>query len=189
MPTNLSAVESNELRLDHLFLLEDGAVGIIDYESDCSEENFVKYLNYAARVVRRYARKRQLDRLRTLKIIVIYTADVEKAREVYDLGGVTVKVETAFLVGQNTEEICRNIEEKVKSGQELSDEEQMQLMILPLTVKGKEGKQEPAVKAVGLAKQMKDRRKETEVLAGILTFADKVIDEECGCLRPALQLL
>lgn len=49
MPTNLPSMESNELRLDHLFLLDNEAVEIIDYESDYSKENFVKYLNYAAR--------------------------------------------------------------------------------------------------------------------------------------------
>ena len=30
LPTNLPAIESNELRLDNLFLLEDEAVAIID---------------------------------------------------------------------------------------------------------------------------------------------------------------
>lgn len=33
LPTNLPAVESNELRLDNLFELEDGSIAIIDYES------------------------------------------------------------------------------------------------------------------------------------------------------------
>ena len=54
LPTNLPTIESNELRLDNLFLLEDEAIGIIDYEPDYSRENFVKYLNYAARIVKRY---------------------------------------------------------------------------------------------------------------------------------------
>ena len=49
LPTNLPAVESNELRLDNLFEMEDGAVAILDYESEFSRENFVKYLNYVAR--------------------------------------------------------------------------------------------------------------------------------------------
>ena len=55
LPTNLPAVESNELRLDNLFEMEDGAVAILDYESEFSRENFVKYLNYVARIMRRYA--------------------------------------------------------------------------------------------------------------------------------------
>ncbi|MEG0564632.1 MAG: hypothetical protein RR590_00170 [Hungatella sp.] len=44
LPTNLPAIESNELRLDNLFVLSDGAVAIIDYESVFDKENFVKYL-------------------------------------------------------------------------------------------------------------------------------------------------
>ena len=31
LPTNLPAIESNELRLDNLFLLDDGAIAMIDY--------------------------------------------------------------------------------------------------------------------------------------------------------------
>lgn len=31
LPTNLPAIESNELRLDNLFLLEGGALALIDY--------------------------------------------------------------------------------------------------------------------------------------------------------------
>lgn len=53
----------------------------------------------------------------------------------------------------------------------------MQLMVLPLTVKGKEGKQEIIVRSVELAKQIADRRQTVQVLAGILTFSDEVIDE------------
>ena len=44
-PTNLPAVEVNELRLDNLFVFEDGSVGIIDYESDYRDENVLKYLD------------------------------------------------------------------------------------------------------------------------------------------------
>ncbi len=90
LPTSLPAVESNELRLDNLFLLEDGAVAIIDYESGYSRENFVKYLNYAARVAKRYCVRKMLPQLMKLRIIVIYTADVETAPTRYDLDGVLV---------------------------------------------------------------------------------------------------
>ena len=86
----LPAIESNELRLDNLFLLEDEAVAIIDYESHYSRENFVKYLNYAARMVKRYAIQKRLPELKTLRIIVIYTADVETSPTEYNLGGILV---------------------------------------------------------------------------------------------------
>ena len=179
LPTNLPAVESNELRLDHLFLLEDGVIAIMDYESDYSLENFVKYLNYAARVLRRYERQKGLHKLKRLKIIVVYTADVESAREEYDLDGVAVRVEAGYLVGQDTERIYRELEEKIRLEKEISGEDQIQLMILPLTVKGKENKQRLIVRTLELVKQIKDRRKKVETLAGLLTFTDKVIEEDC----------
>ncbi len=39
----------------NLFLPEDSSVAIIAYESDYEKANFVKYINYAARVIRRCA--------------------------------------------------------------------------------------------------------------------------------------
>ena len=61
LPTNLPEVSANELRIDHLFLLEDGTVAIIDYESAYKEENKIKYLNYITRVINRYKDEKNLD--------------------------------------------------------------------------------------------------------------------------------
>lgn len=177
LPTNLPAIESNELRLDHLFLLDDGSLSIIDYESEFDRENFVKYINYIARVIKRYATKKQLGELKRIKVVVIYTADVEHADSVYDLEGLVLHVESAFLVNLDTEQIYRKLSRKIQRHEILTEEELMQLMVLPLTVKGKEGKQEIIVRSVELAKQIPDRRQTVQVLAGILTFSDKVIDE------------
>ena len=60
LPTNLPAIESNELRLDNLFQLNDGSLALIDYESSFDRENFVKYLNYIARVIKRFALQKKL---------------------------------------------------------------------------------------------------------------------------------
>ncbi len=178
LPTNLPAIESNELRLDNLFLLEGGALALIDYESDFDKENFVKYISYIARVIKRYATLHQLAELKKLKIVVIYTADVEQAESVYDLGGMVLYVESAFLVHQDTDYIYREISHKIRRQERLSEEELLQLMILPLTVKGKENKQELVIKTVELAKQIPDREQTIRVLAGILTFSDKIIDDK-----------
>lgn len=138
---------------------------------------FVKYINYVARVVKRYADQKKLGELKQIKMVVIYTADVEQADSVYDLDGLTLKVEPAYLVHMDTERIYQELEKKVLHNEKLTDEELMKLMVLPLTVKGKEKKQEVIVKAVELAKQIPDRSQSIQVLAGILTFSDKVIDE------------
>lgn len=44
LPTNLPEISANELRIDNLFLLEDGRVAVIDYESAYKKKNHIKYL-------------------------------------------------------------------------------------------------------------------------------------------------
>lgn len=178
LPTNLPTIESNELRLDHLFVLNDGSLAIIDYESDYDKKNFSKYLNYIARVIKRYVQQNRQDELTQIKMVVIYTADVEQAEQIYNLGGIVLSVEAAFLVEQDTDEIYQALKRKIESKEILLEEELMQLMILPLTVKGKVQKQNMIQKSVNLAKQIEDRDQVMRVLAGILTFTDKVIDKE-----------
>ena len=176
LPTNLPVIESNELRLDNLFLLSDGSLAIIDYESSFSRENFVKYLNYIARVIRRFAVRRELKDLKQLKMVVIYTAGVERAEERYDLGGLILIVESAYLIHLDGSQIYDRLKHKIDAGEKLAEEELMELMILPLTVKGKKRKQETIEKAVTLGKRLPDREGQLKVIAGILTFTDKVID-------------
>lgn len=178
LPTNLPVIESNELRLDHLFLLEDGSVGIIDYESVFTKENFVKYMNYVARIMKRYAEQNKLEELKHVKVLIIYTADVEWAMEEYDLGGVSIRVEASYLVNQDTDIIYQKLHCRIGHKERLTEEELAQLMLLPLTVKGKTEKQRYIEKAVKLAKQIPDREQSNQVLAGILTFCDKVIERE-----------
>ena len=42
LPTNLPQIQVNEMRIDNLFLLEDGSIAIIDYESDVKWEDHLK---------------------------------------------------------------------------------------------------------------------------------------------------
>lgn len=178
LPTNLPVIESNELRLDNLFVLDDGSVAIIDYESVFKKENFVKYLNYIARVIKRYAGKKQLELLVRIKMIVIYTADVEWVEDVYDLGGLRLLIEPAYLVKFDTSEVYGRLSGKIRRQERLTEEELMELMILPLTVKGKQEKQKLIVDAVNMARKLEDGNQTVRALAGILTFTDKIIDKK-----------
>lgn len=177
LPTNLPVIESNELRLDNLFLLNDGSVAIIDYESDFSKENFIKYLNYIARVIKRYAKQKTLDTLSQIRVIVIYTADVSHADSVYNLGSLILITEPVYLIQMDAKRIFGQLAKKIHEGQPLSEDEALQMMFLPLTVKGKREKQVLTIQTVQLAKKIADRGESIRILAGILTFTDKVIDE------------
>lgn len=178
LPTNLPIVEANELRIDNLFLLEDGTVAIIDYESKYKAENKVKYLNYISRVLERYKKEGNLNV--KIRMIVIYTADVtpDQAEDVFDVGSLRLEVESAFLSKLDSQEIMSRLTDKVRAKQPLTDEEMMEFIILPLTYKGKESKKENLKHTIELAKDIADESTSVFVLSGILVFSDKIMDEE-----------
>ncbi len=76
LPTNLPDISANELRIDNLFLLEDGTLAIIDYESDYKKKNKLKYINYIVRIVSYY--QKEWNSNIQIRMIVIYTADVTR---------------------------------------------------------------------------------------------------------------
>ena len=175
LPTNLPQIQVNEMRIDNLFLLEDDSIAIIDYESDVKWENHLKYLNYIVRILERYKKE---EMPRQIRMIVIYTADVEKAPEEFSAGCLSLKMEQAFLSKIDSETVQEEIREKLEHRLPLSDDELMKLIILPLTYKGKEKKKQAVKEAVELAKKIVDKEEKTFVLSGILVFADKIIDSE-----------
>ena len=171
LPTNLPEIQVNEIRIDNLFLLEDGSIAIIDYESSLKWENYLKYLNYIVRILERYKQE-----AKHIRMIVIYTADIEQAEDEFHAGCLTLRLEQAYLRKVDSKSIRDVLEEKLEDGVPLSDDELMQFIILPLTYKGKEAKRVAVKDAVYLAKKITDKKNQMFVLSGILVFADKIID-------------
>lgn len=77
-----------------------------------------------------------------------------------------------------SEEIETRLREKLKNKQALTEAEQMQFMILPLTYKGKAQKQECIRRCFELAKEIEQDEAQTFILAGMLVFTDKVVTKE-----------
>ena len=176
LPTNIPSVKANELRLDNLFELADGTVALVDYESEYKKEDKVKYLNYLTGIANRYQKQKQ--DCPTLRMIVIYTGDIERRQvsEEYNIGAVRVKLEPAFLSELDSWGLFRHLKEKVEKNERLDDEELMELIILPLSFQEKEERKEKIRESVNLAAQIRDRNQQLFALAGILTFTDKLID-------------
>ena len=178
LPTNLPAVEANELRLDNLFLLSTGEFAIVDYESEYSEENKSKYLGYIARVERRLYN--DFKEYKPLKIIVIYTADVARGTtnpRLY-MGDVKIDITEAFLIDLDSKEIRDALTRKIRTGERFTDEDLMKLVIYPLTYKGKEAKQKAVSEAIDIADDIGDERMVIDAMMGILVFSDKMITKE-----------
>ena len=189
LPTNLPIIEANELRLDNLFELEDGSLALVDYESTYADIDKIKYLNYIVRTLKRNMEKHSM--LRKIRMIVIYTADIEPARTrpFMDVGCLKFQLQEAFLTELDSEGIRDRLWERVKHREKLTEEEQMQFIILPLTYKGQEKKQACIRECFEMAKEVQDIPVQTFMLSGMLVFADKVIaDRDSKEIRRWLEM-
>lgn len=178
LPTNLPVIEANELRLDNLFLLEDGSLALVDYESTYADVNKIKYLNYIIRTLKRNLQQNHM--MKPIRMLVIYTADIEpgQTEAKLDVGCLRFQLEEAFLGSLDSTEIENRIRNKIQKKEPLTQEEQMQLIILPLTYKGTEKKQKSVKRCFELVKGIEEESVQTFLLSGILVFADKIVTRE-----------
>lgn len=173
-PTNIPIVQARELRMDNLFELEDGSVAILDYESKYKIENFTKYGRYIMEVLDRYIREGKQP---NIHMMVLYTADIERVNTVLECIACRIQVEASYLVEVPSEEWLEDAQKHILEGT-VTDEVLMHLIILPLTYKGEKEKQKAIRQCADLARKIPDKEQESFVMAGILTFTDKVISEE-----------
>ena len=188
-PTNIPVVQAKELRMDSLFELEDGTVAIVDYESDYEEEDKIKYLGYLIGVARRYRENR--EPCQKLRMVVIYTGDIKRQTVScqYDIGALQMEIEAAFLSELDSEGILPELREKVARKELLSDEELMKFIILPLSYRKKEEKEQRLKEVVGLVTQIQNREQQVFALSGLLVFADKIMDRETAKrIRRAIEM-
>lgn len=68
--------------------------------------------------------------------------------------------------------------ERIEEERTLTDQEQMQFVILPLIYAGKEQKQDAIRRCFELAKKIRSSEMQTFLLSGLLVFTDKVIEKE-----------
>lgn len=176
LPTNLPAVSANELRMDNLFLLEDDTYALVDYESVDAVKNRIKYMDYITRVVQRLYREN--GEVPEIRMIVIYTGDVEEADDWFQVGCVTLSMEQVFVSRLPAEEIYQTVKSKLGRGEALTEQELMRLIILPLAEKGLKDKQERIRQVIGLVKQIEDEQEQKLVFSGLLVITDKFISRE-----------
>lgn len=187
LPTNLPSVTANEKHMDNLFLLEDDTLAIVDYESEAKTKNHIKYVNYIGRVMERFYKEN--SKIPDIRLIVIYTGDVENARSVLEMPCMTLRMEQVFISELPEEEIYQNIAHKLAEGTDLTEQELMQLIILPLAGKGTENKQKRIEQVIRLAKLIKNGSDQIFVLTGLLVSTDKFINEEsAGTIRRLLDM-
>lgn len=176
LPTNLPVVLADEKRMDNLFLLEDDTYAVVEYESKNEAEDRIKYVNYIARVVERLYQEQK--KVPVLRMIVLYTADVVAAEPVFEMGCMSLCMEQVFVSRLPAEEIFQEIKSKLEDRGQLTEEELMQMIILPLAERGREGKRHRVKQVIALARQIEDEQDQKLIYSGLLVVSDKFIDRE-----------
>ena len=97
---------------------------------------------------------------------------------ILDVGCMQLKIEPVYLLRMDTAKVLSKIQCKVEMKEALDDDELLELIVLPLTVKGRAEKQALAEETVRLAQEIRDEEQRMQALAGILTFADKILDRD-----------
>ena len=178
LPTNLPAVELNELRIDNIYELVDDSLALVDYESEYREEDKLKYGGYLIRISIRYKKERKPYPV--IHMIVIYTADVrrDQVKTVLDRDGYRIRIIPVFLSELDSEEIRERLNRKVKKGKQLTEQELMEFILLPLSYPSKEKKLEILKEQISLAEEVKDIQTSRFLAAGLVAFSDKIVDAD-----------
>ena len=176
LPGSYPAVTATETHADCPFLLEDGSLLLLEYESSARTDDFLKYAGYVANALKRL--RREGIAVTRVIIAVIYTGDIKSAASEYDIGALRIRVEQVFLSGFDTEGIYAGLKAKIDAGLPLTDDDVMKFIILPLTQPDKERKQKLIEDTIDLAKRVTDESQQLFVMAGIVTATSKFIDAE-----------
>jgi hypothetical protein len=176
LPNEFPEVKADERRADSVFLLEDGSILLLEYESNnIITENMYKYIDYVLRISRKYYEESKI--IKKVNVAVIYASNIEKAEDNFNIGSVGINVKSVFMKNYDGDIIYKDVESKIKAGKNLEDIDLMNLILLPL-MKSKKDKHELIKDTIELAKEVDDERSQYFIIAGVLTSTDKFIDEE-----------
>lgn len=109
--------------------------------------------------------------------------------DVFNIGAIKMRIETAFLLELDSDRIYNNIKHKINNHKLLNDEEIMQLIILPLSYHKREDKEHKIEETLKLATKLQNKEQQIFALSGILTFTDKIINiETANNIRKVIEM-
>ena len=165
----LPVIEVRKKSTDIVFLLEDGRYLHLEFQSTYSIDDLLRFVVYDTLLYKRDGR--QID------TVVVYSSDVENADVSLDIGAVKFSPQVVMFADYDGSAIITELEDKLASGQELTDHDMLNLVFLPL-MKTDVPKEELAGKSVAIAQSIPDKEKRNICIASIFAFASKYLEDE-----------
>jgi hypothetical protein len=169
------SLQASDKHADGAYLLEDGSILDIEYESEPGVKQLLKYGHYAFRLAEHLSNTEKLEP-RQIRILVVYTGDVESSMNKLDLGGVKIEVSQVFLRSLDADAFLASIRKKLHDNLPLTDVDIQKLILAPLG-KSAKTRQKLIEESVNVAKEITDVPLQKYVVAKIIVAIDKFVDE------------
>ena len=164
----LPKIEVSGGSADYIFLLEDDTYLHFEFQTTYNKDDLTRFAGYDMRLYER-------DKRRIITVI-IYSADVRQAETELDIGTLLYYPEKIMMYDYDGNTIYTELAAKVNDGQEITDIDMLNLILLPL-MRNTIPPEELAVQSVELANKIPDIQKRDACIAATVAFASKYMDE------------
>ena len=165
----LPAIEVSGGAADMVFLLGDNTyLHLAFVTGHNSKKSMLKCVGYDIRL---YERNERL-----IHTVVIYTADVKKKPKALNIGTLTYDPDVILMADYDGNTIFTELENKIKSGQDLSDTDTLKFVLLPL-MNHTMPPFELASSTIKLAKTIPNPSKREACIVAAFAFAGKQLNE------------
>ena len=158
-----------EKRPDLVFLLEDDSLLHIEFQTTYRYDDLLRFWLYDLLLHKQHRRK--------ITAIIIYSADVKRAKTTLNLGSLIYSPHLIMLHNYCGEKMFQELEKKLLNYEKLNSQDILNLLFLPL-MQHDIIKEELAIKSMELAQIIEDPIKRELCITSIYAFASKHLDEK-----------
>ena len=165
----LPVVEVAETSTDFIFLLEDDTYLHFEFQTSYNKNDLLRFAKYDLRLYERDKRE--------ITTVIIYSSDVKSATESLKIGSLVYSPATVMMYQYDGNAIYNGLETKLKSGQDLTDADMLNLIFLPL-MRNDLSKKELAKKSIEFAQTIQDKNKRDVCIASAVAFMNKYLNSD-----------
>ncbi len=166
--TEVNFVELKTNFDDNVYLLEDGTLIHFEFQTTNKKDDIYRFMVSDAFLA--------FKERKSVRTIVIYSSDIVNAPSNLDLGSITYKIDTFYMVAFDGDVIYNNIVEKVSRHEKLTKQDLMSIVLLPI-MRSKDDKVTRIKNCIELSKRIEDTSDLSQIQAMLYLMAEKFVNE------------
>jgi len=165
---------------DFVFLLEDNSILHFEFVTTYNKSDLIRFAHYDLRLYEREDRR--------VYTVIIYSSGADVKTTGLNIGSFVYCPDIIMMVDYDGDEIYKELNQKISTGQELTDSDMLNLLFLPL-MRNTIPRNELAINSVVLAQTIKNSIKREACVAAAFAFGSKFLNEnEMKKLREVLKM-